>query len=283
MKKLLILLILYNSLFSSDAITLDSLFKNQNGLRSITTFRSMSSDNSNSFNIYPIPSIDNEGRLWKDVKVLSLQQTFLYELIDNLDSLLSFNTSRKRREYFDLLNNAFKHDNSTDIDSIWIGGTYGFMTTEFFKPYLTFQTSIMKKSKYLDKSSNSIFKSFFIKASLRNYSDPIISNIYISYNKNLNEKIDYNKINIGNIISLGFDLSIVLSSKVSLDMGIAQSYQSQSKINHQEASNSYIISNLDLGATYSFSTKKSLSISGYIGGTSKSPDSALTISIWQKL
>ena len=98
LKKIIALSILGCAVFASDPITLDSLFKNQEGLRSITTLQSVSSGSSDSFASYPDLVAMNEGRSWQDVKSLSLTQTFLYALTSNFDLLASVTASAKRRE-----------------------------------------------------------------------------------------------------------------------------------------------------------------------------------------
>ncbi|WP_172198578.1 hypothetical protein [Campylobacter sp. RM16188] len=283
MKKIFLaaIFLFIQSLLASDAITLDSIFQNQKGLRSITSLRTLSSDNSYAFDIYPNVSINNEGRFWRDVKILSLQQTFLYDFTQNFDALIAINGSKKRREYFSIPD-LYAHDDSTDLDSVWVGGTYAFDTIGLFKPYLTLQVAALKKNRYLGVSKNSSLKSFSAKASFRNFSDPVISSIYFGSTINLDETIGGYKINNGNTFSAGFDFSIILNPKFSLELGFAQIYQTKTKINNKRGSETSMISNVDIGATYSLSTKTSLSVSGSIGGTSKSPDSSLTISLWQK-
>ena len=71
--------------FASDPVTIDSLFKSQNGLRSITNLSFVSSGSSNTYAIYPELMTQNEGRIWIDTKSVALNQTFLYRITKDFD------------------------------------------------------------------------------------------------------------------------------------------------------------------------------------------------------
>lgn len=54
MKKIyLVFMVLVNCVFASDELNIDSLFKKQIGLRSITSFSLLSTGNANSYSLYP--------------------------------------------------------------------------------------------------------------------------------------------------------------------------------------------------------------------------------------
>ncbi|EFU2380244.1 hypothetical protein L1T50_001965, partial [Campylobacter coli] len=54
MKKIfLAFMVLVNCVFASDELNIDSLFKKQIGLRSITSFSLLSTGNVNSYSLYP--------------------------------------------------------------------------------------------------------------------------------------------------------------------------------------------------------------------------------------
>ncbi|EHY1307114.1 hypothetical protein P2U93_001385, partial [Campylobacter coli] len=54
MKKIfLAFMVLVNCVFASDELNIDSLFKKQIGLRSITSFSLLSTGNANSYSLYP--------------------------------------------------------------------------------------------------------------------------------------------------------------------------------------------------------------------------------------
>jgi hypothetical protein len=276
----LLFLLLSSTLFASDPITIDSMFKNQNGLRSITTFQSISSGGSDSFASYPDLVSVNEGRNWTDVKTLSLTQTFLYGLTPKLDMIASATGSTKRREYVDA--SGYGHKNSNDFDSLWLGGAYTFDSIGAFKPQVTAQTALYQKERFLDDTANLTLKSYSLKAAFKNYSDPVVSSLFVGTIINPKRHIGGYDIDNGNSYFLGFDMSVILSPKVSLDLGMEQRYQSESKVNGIISSNSATISTLSIGATYALDAKNSLSVSGSSGGSSRSPDSIFSVSLWQK-
>lgn len=280
LKKLVFLFLTATSLFASDPITIDSLFKNQQGLRSITTLQSISSGGSNSFASYPELVAVNDGRNWQDVKSLSLTQTFLYGLTSKLDILASGTASASRREYVDT--SGYGHKNSNDFDSLWLGGSYSFDAIGAFKPQITAQAALYQKDRFLDNTANFALKSFSIKGALKNYSDPVVSSIFAGSVINDKRHIGGDDVENGNSYFAGFDISVVLSPKVSLDIGIEQRYQSESKVNGVKSSGSISISTMSIGATYTLNSKSSISISGSSGGSSSSPDSIFSICLWQK-
>jgi hypothetical protein len=257
------------------------MFKNQQGLRSVTTFQSLSSGSSNSFRTYPDLMADNEGKYWQDVKIFSLQQTFLYDFTENFDAMITAIGSIKRREYYDILS-LYGHEDSTDFDSLWMGGTYAFDAIDDFKPYLTVQGSVYQKERYLNSTKNTYGNSYSAKLAFRNYSDPVISTLSVGAIHSGSKEIAGYNVDNGNLFSVGLDLSIILSPKVALDIGTEQRYQTETKIDGVAYSNAAIISTLNIGATYSMSAKNSLAVSGTMGGSSKSPDSILSVSLWHK-
>lgn len=86
----------------------------------------------------------------------------------------------------------------------------------------------------------------------------------------------------GNTLFFGFDMSVILSPKVSLDAGLEQRFQSASKFEGRKTSNSYSIPTFSLGATYSLNSDTAISVSGTAGGSSSAPDSVFTLSLWKK-
>ena len=280
MKKIIALWILGCAVFASDPITLDSLFKNQQGLRSITTFQSISSGSSDSFVSYPDLVTMNEGRAWQDVKSLSLTQTFLYGLTPKFDILTSVTASSNRREYADV--RGYGHSNTNNLDSFWLGGIYLFDSVVMFKPQLTAQVALFQKERFFDETANLSLKSLYVKGALKNYSDPVVSTLFIGSIANTERHIGRYDIDNGDLYFMGFDMSVILSPKVSLNIGMEQRYQTQNRVNSIASSNSAIISTMSLGATYALDAKSSLSVSGYSGGSSRSPDSVFSVSLWQK-
>ncbi|MDD3598079.1 hypothetical protein [Sulfuricurvum sp.] len=280
-KYLLPLLGCVSFVFASDPVTLDSMFQNQQGLRSITTFQTLSSGNANTFATYPDLVAVDEGKYYQDVKIFSVTQTFLYDITQKFDALVSANGSIKRKEYYDFFD-GYGHQNTTEFDSLWVGGTYSFDAIDDFKPYLTLQASLYQKEHYLDSTKNTYANSYSAKLAFRNYSDPVISTLYVGTMYNRAKEIAGYKVENGNVFSAGLDFSIILSPKIALDLGAEQRYQTETKIDGVAYSNAAAISTMTIGATYSMSSKNSLSISSSIGGSSKSPDSIFSVSLWHK-
>lgn len=274
------LLLLSSTLFASDPVTIDSLFKSQNGLRSITNLSFVSSGSSNTYAIYPELMTQNEGRIWIDTKSVALNQTFLYGATKDFDLLASASGSSNRREYISF--GGYQHDDVTGFDSLWLGGIYSFEAIGDFKPQLTAQMAAYQKKRYLEESKNVSAKSFIVKGSLKNYSDPVVSTFSLGTAINAKNKIGGYEIEDGNQIFFGLDMSIILSPKVSLDIGLEQRYQMESKTNGYKVSNSKSIPTMSLGATYVLTPKTSFSISGSAGGSSDAPDSIFSLSLWQK-
>ncbi|EJJ3221757.1 hypothetical protein NI023_001636, partial [Campylobacter coli] len=51
-----------------DELNIDSLFKKQIGLRSITSFSLLSTGNANSYSLYPNITIGGDPTIWNDTK-----------------------------------------------------------------------------------------------------------------------------------------------------------------------------------------------------------------------
>ncbi|KRS71568.1 hypothetical protein DA63_08770 [Campylobacter coli] len=81
MKKIiLILAVLVSCVFASDELNIDSLFKKQIGLRSITSFSLLSTGNANSYYIYPNIGVNGDLNVWNDTKQLYLNQILFIRL-----------------------------------------------------------------------------------------------------------------------------------------------------------------------------------------------------------
>ncbi len=131
------------SLFASDPVTIDSLFRNQQGIRSISTISFVSSVNANTYALYPELMTQNDGRVWTDTKSVVLSQTLIYTASKNLDILATGTGSSKRREYIDF--SGYKHSDATDFDSLWLGGIYSLESIGDFKPQLSGQLSATRE------------------------------------------------------------------------------------------------------------------------------------------
>lgn len=269
--------------FASDPITMDSLFKKQIGLRSITSVSFLSSGNAYIYNLYPTLVAQPDTKTWTDTKQLSINQTFIYTLAPKFDLLVSGNGSYKQNEYFNYLGFDYTTERSFDFDSLWIGGIYTAETLfEMFVPQITLQGGVIQREEHFDESKNFSFKSFSAQLALKNYSDPVVSSLYIGGVYNGKRNFDYGKLEYGNTLFFGFDMSVILSPKVSLDAGLEQRFQSASKFEGRKTSNSYSIPTFSLGATYSLNSDTAVSVSGTAGGSSSAPDSVFTLSLWKR-
>lgn len=268
---------------ASDPITMDSLFKKQIGLRSITSVSFLSSGNAYLYNMYPTLVAQPDTKTWTDTKQLSINQTFIYTLTPKFDLLVSGSGSYKQNEYMSYLDFSYHTERSFDFDSLWVGGIYTADTiAEMFVPQITLQGSVIQREEHFDETKNFALKSFSAQLAFKNYSDPVISSLYVGGVYNAERKFDYGKLEYGNSLYFGFDMSVILSPKISLDAGLEQRLQSGSRFEGRKTSNSYSIPTFSLGATYSLNADTALSVSGTAGGSSSAPDSVFTMSLWKK-
>lgn len=283
MKKLFVVVsILVLSLFASDPITIDSLYKQQVGLRSVTNLSLLSSGNPNVYTSTPNLMINGDPVVWDDTKQLTLTQTLMYALTSKLDIITSFSGSYKRNEYVDYFTLEPKSENNTQFDSFWLGLNYRGDSINGLVPMLTFQAAVFQRESALRQRKNFNFKSYSLKGSLRGYSDPVVYSIYTGYSYNADRNFDFAKLNYGNSIFFGGDLSIILSPKITLDLNIEQRFQTANKVNDKKTTNVRSIPTYSVGSTYSFDDDTSISVSASMGGSSAAPDSIFSFSIWQK-
>lgn len=80
-------------------ITLDSLFKKQIGLRSITSVGYLSGGNAYIYSMYPTLVAQPDTKTKTDTKQVSISQTFIYTLAPKFDILIASNGSYKQNEY----------------------------------------------------------------------------------------------------------------------------------------------------------------------------------------
>jgi len=180
--------LLCQSTFASDAITIDSIFKSNKGLRSITTLEFLASGGSQTYTTYPALISVDDGNVLVDSKTLSINETLLYAYNSKVDFMLSANASYQSMQYFS--NSGFSNKDDTDFNSLWLGVNYQFNSIfGEFKPALNFQVPVFEKYRYQDNSESSSLQAFSTKFSLKNYSDPLVSTFYISALKNF-EKLD---------------------------------------------------------------------------------------------
>jgi hmcD domain protein len=281
-KSVLLLSLASIAALASDPITIDSLFKKQLGLRSVTSLSLLSSGNPNTYTSYPDILINGDPAVWSDTKQLTLNQTLMYAITSKLDLITAFGGSYKRNEYVDYFTLDPKSRSKASFDSFWLGLNYRADSINELVPTITFQTAIIQRETAVGKSQNFYFKSYSLKGTLRGYSDPVVYSIYsgIGYNQPRNFK--FAKIQHGHSLYFGGDLSIILSPKITLDLGIEQRFQTASKVNGRKTNNIRSIPTYNVGSTYSINDDTSITFSATLGGSSAAPDSIFGISLWKK-
>lgn len=286
-RKSLFALSLFGSLFSttsfaSDELNIDNIFKKQIGLRSITSLQLLSTGNANSYALYPNLSITGDPTIWNDTKQVSLSQTFIYTLHPKFDILVSGTGSYARKEYTNFYTNAYSNENEWDFNSLWLGFIYTADSIGDFVPQVTFQTAIIQRETAIDEDKSFYLKSQTLQGTLRGYSDPVVYSIYGGVGYNQKREFSFAKIDYGHSLYFGGDLSIILSPKITLDLGAEQRFQTKQKINGIENSELRSIPTFSLGSTYSLNDSTAISVSANFGGSSAAPDALFGISLWKK-
>lgn len=278
MKKLLLtLLFLTSTLLASDELNIDNLFKKQIGLRSITSFSLLSTGNANTYSLYPNISIGGDTTLWDDTKQLSLNQVFIYTLMPKFDILVSGSGSYTRKEYTDTSN-----QNRIGFDNLWLGFIYTGKSIADFIPQITFQTAMLQRESSATENKSFYLKSQSLQATLRGYSDPVVYSIYSGLGYNAKRKFKIGKIDYGHSLYIGGDLSIILSPKITLDLGAEQRFQTKQKINGNQTSNIRSIPTFSVGSTYSLNQDTAISVNANFGGSSAAPDAIFGLTLWKK-
>ncbi len=268
-------------LCASDVITIDSIFKKNNGIRSITSLDILTANNTRTFDTYPTMSSFDDGSNVTETRQTILNQTFLYGYSSKIDFIFSGSYVMDRTTYAGQTSNYSKTTNS--FDSIWLGLNYDLDTIAGqFKPKFTFQTAVAQNNTYQEKKEQFNFKSYNLKYALKNYSDPLVSTVFVSTTQNLKRKINDKDIEFADSYTLGLDLSLILNPKVSLNFGFEETYQTKMKEDSQTANDSTILSNLGFGVTYSLNESNAFTFNSKIGTSANAPDSTMSFSLWHK-
>ena len=173
---------------------------------------------------------------------------FLYSYDSKIDLILNANGSYENQQY--VSSNGFANTESTNFNSVWMGFNYQLDSIlGEFKPSIEFQIPIFEKYHYQNKTASNSLKAFSTKFSLRNYSDPLVSNFYISVLKNFEKNVGNIKIQYPDSYAIGFDMSLILNQRVSLNFNFAQRYQTALKENSQKVNPTTVLSTMGLGAT----------------------------------
>lgn len=268
-------------LMASDAITIDSIFKHNDGLRSMTTMDFITSGSGRKFSTYPTLIGIDEGDVSVDSKKVAMNQTFLYALNEKTDLIVSANGSYQDLQYANA--NGFSNKTDTNFDALWVGVNYQFDTLfAEFKPSITFQIPLFERSFYQNANSDDSLKAFSTRLALKNYSDPLVSTFYLSTTQNFERKIGAKEVEYPDSYSIGADLSLILNPKASINFNFEQRYQSVLKENGREVNPTTTLPTMGIGATYSIDPTNSVTIVGSVGNSSSSPDSIVSLSLWHK-
>ncbi len=166
---------------------------------------------------------------------------------------------------------------------LWIGLNYQFDSAlGEFKPVINVQVPLFEKYAFQDRSDSSSFKAISTKFSLKNYSDPFISVFYISILKNFEKHVSEKNIKYPDSYAIGFDFSLVLNPKASINFNFEQRYQTALKEDGAKVNPTKTLPTMGLGATYSINSKNSFTVSSNIGTSSSSPDSIVSVALWHK-
>lgn len=269
--------------FASDAITIDSIFKKQVGIRSITTLSLLTTGNANSYRIYPDLLVEGDQTLWNNTYSFSLNQTLMYTITPKLDIFANVGGSFSRQEFENILSSTYRHSNHAKFDSLWFGFVYSLPRMYDFIPQATFQTAIMQRERANENLQTFYLKSQSLQLSLRSYSDPLVYSLYIGANYNAERKFRHTgRVNYGQSFYGGVNFSIILSPKITLDAYSEQRFQTPQRVNGVRGSGLRSFTTIGGGTTYSFNADTALSFSVATGSSSASPDSIITLSLWKR-
>lgn len=196
------------------------------------------------------------------------------------DLLIFGGGSYARQEYTNFFTNEYSHKDRIGFDNLWLGFIYTGESFADFIPQITFQTALVQREKAINNTKNFYLKSQNLQASLRGYSDPVVYSIYSGFGYNQARKFKALKIEYGHSIYVG--ISIVLSPKITLDLGAEQRFQMKQKINGYQNSETRSIPTLSLGSTYSINADTAIAVNANFGGSSAAPDSVFGLSLWKK-
>lgn len=153
MKKIyLTFMVLVSCVFASDELNIDSLFKKQIGLRSITSFSLLSTGNANSYSLYPNITIGGDPTIWNDTKQVFLTQTFIYTITPKFDILILGGGSYARQEYTNFFTNEYSSKNRIGFDSLWLGFIYTGDSIADLIPQITFQAAVVQREKAVNQT-----------------------------------------------------------------------------------------------------------------------------------
>lgn len=286
-KKLFFLakLTISSGLFASDVISIDSILKKEKqDFRLSTNIDIISSNGTRIFSSYPILVSYDDGTFLTETQQVVFGQTLMYGFSNNLDLFLSYNILNDRVSYIDFVSQSTKSDNSTNFNSLYIGGNYTFdnLLIDEFQQSITFQAAVLQNIKYQKEDKDYSFKDYNLKYSIKSFSDPLITILSIGTNQILRRDINSTNIDLPNSYFIGLDLFLILNPNISLNLNTEHSYQTSMKEDGVKVNNSTILSTIGFGLTYNLSEKNAITIDSSVGTSTNAPDSRLTFSLWHK-
>jgi len=268
-------------LLASDEITIDSMFKENDGLRSISTVEYITSGSTRKFGTYPDLVSYDDGQLLIDSKKVVLNQTFLYALSNKLDLIFSGNGSYQSLQYNST--SGYEDEEKANFDSLWVGFDYKFDSIgQKLKPSITVEVPFYERPYYNSEYGENYFKAVYTKAQMRYFSDPIITTVYVSILKNFEKSIGDSNIKYPDSYGIGYDIAFIVNPDISINLNFEQRYQTIVKENGEKVNPSTNIPTMGIGVSYSIDEKNAFSIAGSVGNSSNAPDSSLAMSLWHK-
>ncbi len=281
MKKLILLFISFIIAFSKPLQIEEILSdKNEFKLNSTISYINIDSKSLNSEfvkydisenNSITIPIVAGENLV--DTDFLSFSLDLKYGLTKKLEifSFVNFYYSNSRYS----LNENFANNSDSDFNSFGVGLSYEIKSEDETPALLVgLTTQAIEKTEFYNFTENNYFKnnSFFVTSFYT--SDPIVFSLSLSYQLNLDKKIDNLSIKNGDSINLTPMLYFAVNPYTSLNGGVKYSYNSKDKIDDKVISNSNSNIEFLFGASYEINPKSIISIdTGFTNSSNYSQNS----------
>ncbi len=178
----------------------------------------------------------------------------------------------KRLEFFSFINFDYTNNNYSSTDNFTNNSDGGFnsfglglsyeLKSEDESPALLvgLSTQAIEKTKFDEFSQNNYLKNFSFFTTSFYTSDPIVFSLSLSYQLNLNKKINEFSMNNGDSINLTPMIYFAVNPYTSLNWGAKYSYNLKDKIDNEIISNSNSNIMFMLGASYELNPKSIISV-----------------------
>ncbi|MCV6608828.1 MAG: hypothetical protein OIF32_11495 [Campylobacterales bacterium] len=278
---LVFFLVFIVELQASDTITIDSLFKKSNGVRTVSEISILSNGGGANYINYSNPLAINDGTMPIQRKKLYLNETILYRLNNKSDLIFTLSAYDQNDEYIKE-GGGYKSENRNSIESLFIGYLYQFEQRNGLKPEFSITLPFYQKLFFGGRSEVKSFRTLNSKLTLKQFIDPATLSYSLGYTKSFAFKIDTTDIEYPDSIFLGFDTNIILNPRLSLNFSTKQSFQNRQKINGLEVSPSSSLITFGFGTTYSLSSERSITTTMTSGVSADAPEGTMSVSVWQK-